>query len=114
MEWQYIVVTIRLVPYGISIRQTDRSRIAISADTSKRAKQMIKGTVLLHHDDDMFDVSYGAGPGVCGNCQGSTDAGRKSCSSCTTYQQLEECTAVCSHSPMRELDLCSAFSPQSL
>src|SRR5262249_15701139 len=97
MERQYVVIAIGLVPDSISIGQIDRSRIGKSTHTSQCAKVMIKRTVFLHHNHDVFDVSDRAGPVVCRNRQRPADASRESCRNCSSSQKLEESTAVNTH-----------------
>ena len=53
-------ITIGLVPDRLAGRQKDGSRIGKAADTIQRAEVMIEGAVLLHQDDDVFDVEDAA------------------------------------------------------
>ena len=50
----------RLVPDRLAGRQKDGSWIGKAADTIQRAEVMIEGAVLLHQDDDVFDVEDAA------------------------------------------------------
>lgn len=67
MKRQHIARAIGLIPNRISGGKSDWSRIAESPHTPQRAIVMVKRTVLLHQEDNMFDVSDRAVMAMSGN-----------------------------------------------
>jgi hypothetical protein len=95
MKWQKRVAAIGLIPYGVSRWKQNRSGIAKASDASQSSKVMIEGTILLHQDDDVFNVGDGAVAVIGRNLQRPTDACRES--GAAGGQKLEEGTAVSTH-----------------
>jgi hypothetical protein len=57
MEWQQITIVVRLVPNRVAIGQVDCSIITKSTHAPKHAIVVIKASVLLHHNDEVFNAS---------------------------------------------------------
>jgi hypothetical protein len=74
MEWQYIVTAIRLKPHGIAPGEHGRARVSETPDAPQRTEVVIEGSVLLHQDDDVFDILDGARPLIRGYFQRAVDA----------------------------------------
>jgi len=58
---------------------------------------MIEGAVLLHQDDDVFDIIDRAGAAMRGNLQRPADARRKCCGERAGSQELEKSATIVSH-----------------
>ena len=100
MERQHVTIRIariRLVPDALAGAQLDRPRVAESAHAAQRAEVMIERTILLHHDDNVFDVPEGAGPLIGRNRKRALDARGKCAGSGGCRQKLKKGTAVCAH-----------------
>jgi hypothetical protein len=95
MKRQKVTATVGLIPHRISRWKLNRARIAKPPDASQRSKVMIKGTIFLHQDDDVFDVGDVTVAVICGDLKRSTDACRKS--SGARGQKLEKSAAVSIH-----------------
>jgi hypothetical protein len=79
MEWQQITIVVRLVPNRVAIGQVNYSVITKSAHAAQGAVVVIKRTVLLHHNNDVFHIVNRAGLTMGGNGQRPSNAGRESC-----------------------------------
>ena len=65
------------MPYRFAAGQCHRAGVAEAPDTLQRPEVMIEGTVLLHEDDDVFDVLDGSAAARRGDGCGAVDgAGR--------------------------------------
>ncbi len=74
MERQQIAIVIRLVPNGISVGQINGAIITEAAHAAQGSIIMIKRAVLLHHNDDVFNIIDGPGSAVGGNREGPSNA----------------------------------------
>ena len=90
-------VAIGLVPDGLAVGQHNGTRIAVASNPAQRAEVVIKGPVLLHHDDDVLHIFDSAGFVVCRDREGASDAGGEGSGSGGSGQKLEECTAIGGH-----------------
>jgi hypothetical protein len=69
-----VVAAVGLIPDGVSVGEGDGARVAEAANATKSSEVVIEGAVLLHHEDDVFDIVDGAGAVVGGNRQRASDA----------------------------------------
>jgi uncharacterized protein YdeI (BOF family) len=76
MEGQDVVVAaVGLVPDGVAGGESDGAGVAEAADAAESAEVMIEGAILLHHENDVFDVVDGTGAVVGGDTESTSDAG---------------------------------------
>src|ERR1700751_4750313 len=73
MEGQQIALAIGLIPDWLARGKTDGARVTKTAHASQRAEIMIEGAVLLHHEDDVFNVLNAASAVVRGNLECASD-----------------------------------------
>src|SRR5258707_2546810 len=97
MERHPTTGTIGLELSGIAVWQRDGSEITVPAYTAQCSEVMIKRAILLHHDDDMFDIGDRARAVVCWKRQGSANAcwecgGQRGCA-----EELKKGTAISTH-----------------
>ena len=83
MEGENVTVAaVGLIPDGIAGGQGNGAGVAEAADAAERTEVVIERAVLLHHEDDVFDVIDGAGAVVGWNTERAGDAGGEGCAEC--------------------------------
>ncbi|KAG1385210.1 hypothetical protein G6F60_014922 [Rhizopus arrhizus] len=66
-----------LLPDLAPVGERDREAVSEPAHALERAEVMVEGAVLLHQDDDVFNILDGASDVVGGDGQRAADAGRE-------------------------------------